>query len=298
MGKIVVIGSINKDIVFLVDSFVKAKETKTSKSMEQFLGGKGLNQSIALKKAYDDVWLCGNIHQQDATIVHEIEAWGVDARHVSLVSKNTGTAFIQVDLNGENCILLEKGANHDFSKQSIDSILAQCHQEDLIVLQNEINLIEYIIKEANRLKIPVAFNPSPFEDYLKSLPLDLLSYLIVNEVEAEGLTNESDPKKSIELMASAYPNTCVVLTQGSFGVHCIDNKVSYYQKSYQVKAVDTTAAGDTFLGYFLGSLMHSHDIKHALKHASAAAALSVTKHGAAHSIPSKEEVKQFLKDNQ
>jgi ribokinase len=295
MSKIVVVGSINKDIVFSVDQFVKAKETITSNKMEQFLGGKGLNQSIALKKAFEAVWLCGNIHSNDQNLLIEIAKWGVDVSYVTLKDTNTGTAFIQVDKHGENCIILEKGANHQFSKEEINDILNQCESNDLIVLQNEINLLDYIIIEATQRNIPVAFNPSPFEKELVNLPLSLLSYLLVNEVEAEGLSLESDPHKGLAVLAKNYPNTCVVLTLGSQGAYCMMSDQLVFQESFNVKAVDTTAAGDTFLGYFLGSMLSKQDVKEALRIASGAAALSVTKHGASLSIPSVEEVKAFLK---
>lgn len=277
-----------------MDRFVQAKETLTSNRMEQFLGGKGLNQAIALRKAFPEVWLCGNIHTNDKNLLDEISEWGVNVTHTTMKDTNTGTAFIQVDKHGENCIILEKGANHEFTEEAILKILNQCTNEDMIVLQNEINLLDFIIVEATKRNIPVAFNPSPFEDKLVELPLSLLGYLLVNEVEAEGLTQEPDPQKSLSILAAKYPDTCVVLTLGSQGVYCMINNELFYQESHKVEAVDTTAAGDTFLGYFLGSMNTYHDVQKSLSIANAAAALSVMKHGASISIPTLEEVNKFL----
>ncbi len=294
MSKIVVIGSVNKDIVFSVDRFVQAKETLTSKKMEEFLGGKGLNQAVALKKAYPDVWLVANINKNDQAILRQMEEVDIYTEHVSLVDTNTGTAFIQVDPKGENCILLDKGANHEFTTEKITEVLDLCTKEDIIVLQNEINHLETILVEANNRSIPVVLNPSPIEDNVLQLPLKLVSVLIVNEVEAQALTNIEDPKESLQKLSTMYIDTTIVLTLGSEGVYCIDKGTLLYQPSEKVEAVDTTAAGDTFLGYFVASLMNKIPLDQAIKKANIAAAISVTRVGASSSIPTEDEVNKLL----
>ncbi len=127
MKKIVVIGSINVDLVFHVENFVKAKETISSKSMARFLGGKGLNQTIALSKAYPEVRLFGNISKSDLSIKEEIKTFGVSTDLIQALDGDTGTAFIQVDKTGQNCIVLNKGVNHQFERTKIDEVLSSLH---------------------------------------------------------------------------------------------------------------------------------------------------------------------------
>lgn len=295
MKQICVIGSINKDVVFNVVDFVQPKETIQSVFMEEFLGGKGLNQAIALNKAYNHVKLCGNISAQDSYILQQLKDHLSNTELINLTKEKTGTAFIQVNQHGENCIILEKGANHSFTTTQIDDVLKTLSAGDLIVLQNEINLLDYIINQAKIKGIKTALNPSPFDASIHDLPLDQVDYLLVNEVEAQMLTHKKELSDILEDLKSKYPFTCVVLTLGEQGCYCLVDKKQYYQRSEPVVAIDTTAAGDTFTGYFLGSILSDLSIKESLYRASVAAALSVTKKGASTSIPTPNEVKEYIK---
>lgn len=297
MKKICVMGSVNLDMVFQVDRFVKAKETKSSKDMEVFLGGKGLNQSLALRKAYEHVYFAGNIGKGDDGIIAQISAHGVDASLVSLMDTQTGTAFIQVDEDGQNCIVLHKGANHQFTKERIDFILDHFKENDLIVLQNETNLLEYMIRESKERGLLVALNPSPYEETISLLPLELVDYILLNEVEGEALTGKVNPNDIMETMETRYPEVCIVLTLGADGVLCSRNRKRFFQKSRKVQVVDSTAAGDTFTGYFLASELEDKDILESLQMATFAAGISVTRKGASTSIPSLDEVLKQMKDS-
>lgn len=290
MKKIVVIGSINVDLVFHVKNFVKAKETISSQSLARFMGGKGLNQAIALSKAYPEVRLFGNISKTDTHLKEEIRGFGVSTDLIDALEGETGMAFIQVDMTGQNCIVLHKGVNHRFEKIRINEVLSSLHQGDLIVLQNEINELEYIIQSAKEKGIKIAFNPSPFESQILDLPLEDTDYLIFNEVEGKMLAHFKEPELILKTLHKRYPNTVLVMTLGADGVMAQADNVTYEIPSHKVQVVDTTAAGDAFSGYFLAGIQKGLSVIDALEMANAAGALTVTKAGASSSIPDLAEV--------
>lgn len=294
-SKIVVIGSFNLDYVFRVDRFVLPKETYHSEGMEIHYGGKGFNQSVALAKIFDDVYFAANLNQQDQFILELLKHQNVHSDFIHFVSEPTGMAFIQVNQEGENCILLNKGANHQFTLEQLIDILNHFEEGDVLLLQNEINLLKPLIEMAHARKLKIALNPSPFHTDLNTYPLEYLSYILINEVEGEALTHQKDPDKMLEILSKLYPNCTVVLTLGSQGAKVLSEGKVYAHTGYRVKAIDTTSAGDTFTGYFLSSITQGQTIEEALKMASAAAALSVTKVGAMDSIPSLTDVQEFLK---
>lgn len=294
MKKIIVIGSINVDLVFAVEDIALPKETISSKSMKRFLGGKGLNQAIALSKAYPEVKLYGNIAPIDESLKHEIKAFGVNPELIDIVEGETGMAFIQVDKTGQNCIVLHKGVNHHFTKHKIDEVLSTLHSGDLIVLQNEINELDHIIRSAKAKGLKVAFNPSPFDRSILDLPLDLIDTLVFNEVEGAALAHDKDPEKILEILHRRYPKSVLVLTLGSDGLMALSDNTTYTMKAHHVKVVDTTAAGDAFTGYLLAGIQKGLGLEEALKMGNAAGALTVTKAGASSSIPTLAEVLDAL----
>jgi len=290
MKKICVIGSINVDIVFSVDAIARPGETVSASATRRYLGGKGQNQAIALRRAYPEVALAGNIGASDAWIRDELERQGIDTALVRSLDAETGSAFIQVDSRGQNCIVLDRGANHKFDKEGLDRVLASLKPGDLVVLQNEINLLEHIVRGAKERGIAVALNPSPFDRGIRDLPLRSLDFLVLNEIEGEGLTGESESAAILDALRAAYPETTHVLTLGSEGAMCRAGAETFKVEGRKVDAIDTTAAGDTFLGYFLAEAMLGRAMPDALRRANVAAAISVTRPGAAASIPSREEV--------
>jgi ribokinase len=291
MQRICVIGSINIDIVFKVASIVRPGETIASESAARFLGGKGQNQAVALRKAWPEVLLAGNIGASDSWILDGIAAAGVRTDFVRrLEGQATGSAFIQVDAKGQNCIVLDKGANHRFTKESVDAVLSALSPGDLVVLQNEINLLAYIMEESKKRGIRTAFNPSPFDATIADLPLDGLDFLVLNEVEGEGFSGETDPGQILAALGKRCPETTVVLTLGAGGAMCSRRGETAHVAGRLVKAVDTTAAGDTFTGFFLAGVLGGLSAQKALERANIAASISVTRPGAAVSIPSAEEV--------
>lgn len=294
MKKIIVIGSINLDLVFHVEDIAKAQETIPSKSAQRFLGGKGLNQALALSKAYPDISLYAIVSINDKYLLEEIKALGIKEAMIESLPGETGMAFIQVDKTGQNCIVLHKGVNHSFEETRINRVLSECHEGDLIVLQNEINALKTIITLAKQKRLKIAFNPSPFDFTILDLPLEDVDYLIFNEVEGQRLSHFKEPELILETLHKRYPNTVLVLTLGADGVMAQENETTTTMESHKVEVVDTTAAGDAFTGYFLAGVLKGLSVAEALEMGNAAGALSVTRQGASTSIPSLDEVLQAV----
>lgn len=288
--KIINIGSLNIDYVYEVDSFVKKGETKLSNKLNIYSGGKGLNQSIALKRAGAEVYHGGLIGKDGSFLKELLEKEKVNTDFISIVNSPSGHAIIQVDESGDNCILLHGGANQLFTEEIVDSILENFNKGDYLLLQNEINLMEYIINKASEKGLIIVLNPSPINSKLKSYPLDKVDIFILNEVEGKELTNKEKEEDILNELISKYPKAQFVLTLGEKGVRYgfKDERIEVNAK--QVKAVDTTAAGDTFTGYYLASMLSGKSVQEALETATVASSITVTREGAANSIPYMKEI--------
>jgi ribokinase len=289
MSKILNFGSLNLDYTYTVERFVQAGETISSADMRMFCGGKGLNQSIAMARAGAEVYHAGFVGREDGEIL--LKTLAVNGVCTSLIEKRdclSGHAVIQVDAGGQNSILLYGGANQTNTEEYIDYVLAQFEAGDIVVLQNEINLNASIIKKAKQKGLTLALNPSPADKTIAELPLALLDYLILNEVEAASICGTyTDAAGAIATLRAIAPQAAVLLTLGSKGAAYMDNKLLQLisQSAFDVPVVDTTAAGDTFMGYFIAQIVNGAVASHALQLAAAAAALAVSKPGAAASIP-------------
>lgn len=288
--KIINIGSLNIDYVYEVDSFVKKGETKLSNKLNIYSGGKGLNQSIALKRAGAEVYHGGLIGKDGSFLKELLEKEKVNTDFISIVNSPSGHAIIQVDESGDNCILLHGGANQLFTEEIVDSILENFNKGDYLLLQNEINLMEYIINKASEKGLIIVLNPSPINSKLKSYPLDKVDIFILNEVEGKELTNKEKEEDILNELISKYLKAQFVLTLGEKGVRYgfKDERIEVNAK--QVKAVDTTAAGDTFTGYYLASMLSGKSVQEALETATVASSITVTREGAADSIPYMKEI--------
>lgn len=286
-------GSLNLDIVYTVDHSVRPGETLASEKIEYFCGGKGLNQSIALAKAGAQVYHAGCIGSDGEKLINELESNGVDASFVKRTDAPSGHAIIQVDKSGQNSILIFGGANRLIDKNHIDNVLRNFSKSDMLFLQNETNAVGELIDAAYSKSMTTVFNPSPFSKSVLKLPLDKVSWFVVNEIEANALTGESEPDKIISEFKVRYPDSNILLTLGEGGSYCHCGGKTYYQPIFKVKAVDTTAAGDTYLGYFF-ALLGSFGAQKAMKYASAASALAVSRQGASASVPLFDETKEFI----
>ena len=288
--KILNFGSLNIDKVYSVPHFVSAGETLSSTNYEEFPGGKGLNQSIALAKAGAEVYHAGKIGKDGLFLKDILSESNVNIDWIDEIENTTGHAIIQVSSSGENCILLFGGANKEITIDQINHILANFSQDDLLLLQNEINDLEYIVEKAHKKGLKIALNPSPINETITKLGFSKIDYLILNEIEAKAITGENMNDKIFQRLLSLNKQLKIVLTLGTEGVIYKDSVQEHRQPSYKVDAVDTTAAGDTFLGYFLSQISQHTDIKKSLQIAAKAASIAVTRKGAASSIPTWQEV--------
>ncbi len=291
--KILNFGSLNLDFVYTVDHFVRPGETISSISRQEFYGGKGLNQSIAIARSGVTVYHAGAVGRSDGKVLIDILNMNkVNTDHIKLYDGvPTGHAVIQVDKEGQNCILLYGGTNQMITKEQVDSTLLNFSKGDFIILQNEINLLDYIIEEAHKKGLIIVLNPSPMNEKIYSLRLDYVDYFMLNEVEASEICGHAPNHLLIESLSSKYPEAKIVLTLGEKGAIYRYKNFTVEHGIFEVPVIDTTGAGDTFTGYFIGSIAQGYDVKESLRLASLAAAISVSKKGAETSIPFMEDVK-------
>ncbi len=287
-------GSLNIDDTYTVPHFVAAGETLASTALERFAGGKGLNQSVALARAGAEVYHAGAIGPEGGFLLETLRASGVDVRYVeTLPQVRTGHAIIQKEAGGDNCILLYGGANRCISPEWMETVLSHFGHGDVLLLQNEINDLARLMKLAHSRGMRIALNPSPMETSVLSLPLELVDLFFLNEVEARQIANAPQGiggEQLLQNLAENFPGAAVVLTLGGAGALYRDAGGTWFQPACPVEVVDTTAAGDTFSGYFLGSRLRGDSVKEAMALASRAAAMACTRHGAAPSIPHLAEV--------
>jgi len=284
-------GSINVDHVYAVDHFVRPGETLNSTSYRMFAGGKGYNQSVALARSGVRVWHAGRIGDDHAWLIDHMQHCGVDTSGIKRSQTPTGHAVIQVVPSGENAIFLNGGANLEITPAAAEEVITRFSPGDYLLIQNEISSISEIIALGHSRNMTVVFNPAPMDETVLSYPLDLVDIFIVNAIEGEQLSQQKKPQDIIACMKNMFPRAATVLTLGENGAIYADSRQFIREAAYRVSPVDTTAAGDTFIGFFLGSLMQGKPFRNALARASKAAALCITRPGAADSIPSLEEVK-------
>lgn len=291
--KILNFGSLNLDYVYQVEHILIPGETLSSSDRTIFCGGKGLNQSIALAKAGITVYHAGMVGEGGEILLETCRENGVDTRFVRKIEGPCGHTVIQVDKDAQNCILLFGGANRSITREFVDEVLAFFEKGDIILLQNEINELDYIIDKACEKGMMIILNPSPYDKALDRCDLSKVSLFLVNEIEGYQITGEKEPEAILAKVRSIYPKAKIVLTLGSEGAVYQDENKTYRQGIYKVKAIDTTAAGDTFTGYFIASILENMPVEEGLKLAAKASAIAVSRQGATASIPLREEVQAF-----
>ncbi len=293
--KILNFGSCNMDYVYGVPHFVKPGETLRAVSRDIFPGGKGLNQSLAMARSGLSVCHAGAIGGDGLFLRDMLAEAGVDVSYLALREEiPTGHAIIQVDRAGRNNIIVLGGANDSVTSEDVDRVLADFGKGDLLVLQNEIPNVEYLIRRGAERGMRIFFNPSPFSGELTALDLSKLDTLIVNEVEAEAFSGEKTIDGICAYFGRTYPTLRVIVTLGSMGSLYFDCDRQLLCPAFRVEAVDTTSAGDTFTGYYIAGVVRGVDTEEALKTASAASAICVSRPGASASIPTMDEVKRTL----
>ncbi len=294
--KIINFGSLNIDHVYQVDHTVRPEETVRAKKTSFFPGGKGLNQSIAIARSGADVYHAGCVGMNDGMyLLNILDKNGVNTSLVRKKEIPTGSAIIQVTPEGTKSIIVCGGANQTITPDQIEYTVAQIRKGDILLLQNEINSIDVIIEKALAMGARVALDPAPFTKDLKNLPLDKLSYIFFNRFEAAQFTGESpmDVEALIPAIRRTFPNANALLTMGTKGAMLITKDDAIYQPIYDVPVRDRTAAGDAFIGFYLGTTINGASPKDALMMAAKAASLCVSRAGAASSIPMIEECYAF-----
>ena len=290
--KILNFGSVNIDFTYRVPHFVRPGETLAATSVTRNAGGKGFNQSVALARAGCDVYHAGHIGEDGFFLVDLCRNYGVHTAFLTKVSTPTGNAIIQVDGSGANCILLYGGANRVMNMDFVTEVLSHFEKVDMIVLQNEINCMNEILYLAHEVGLTIAINPAPMNDAISKEVLALADWIILNETEAEGLTGETQTDVQLEALRKSFPDSAFVLTLGVHGSICMKDGRICRSGACKVEAVDTTAAGDTFVGFFLAEITSGKTPEEALLTATRASALAVTKRGAAQSVPTLEQVRK------
>jgi ribokinase len=292
MGKALCFGSLNIDYVYDVPRFVREGETLASLRRSVFPGGKGLNQSIALARAGIETYHAGSVGPDGRILLDALTEAKVDISFIRKTEGSSGHTIIQRDPKGLNSILLYGGANQCISEDHAAQALGGFSPDDYLILQNEINNIPLIIETAKRKGMKVVFNPSPVTEDILSYPLHLVDYFILNEIEAELLSGKTDVDGMLRGLKEKYPQAAIALTLGKKGASYTDpslqNPISH--GIYDVKVVDTTAAGDTFSGYFISSIIKNNNPALALELASKASSITVSRPGASPSIPDMDEV--------
>ena len=297
--KVLNFGSLNIDYVYSLDHFVQKGETISSDALHIFPGGKGLNQSVALGRAGVTVSHAGAVGKDGDFLLELLKESCVNIKYIQVLEGvQTGTAIIQNDKSGDNCIILYSGANHQITKEQIANTISDFEKGDFLVLQNEINGMESIMRVAEEKGLKIVLNPSPMNEKILGLPLQYVDYFVLNEVEAAqilGLENisEKDGEKIVRELYNTYPHAKIVLTLGAEGSIYFDGEKLYRQRAYKTEVVDTTAAGDTFSGFFIAGILRGDTVEQAMDTAARAAGIAISRPGAAPSIPKIEEVLEF-----
>ena len=288
--KILNFGSLNFDYVYQIQHFPSPGETISALNRKRFFGGKGLNQSIAVQSSGYPIFHAGQIGQDGNDLINVLKKHKIDTSLINICDIPTGHAVILIDSSGENCIVLDGGANQKITKDYADSVLEHFEKGDILILQNEINCLDHIINQSVKRGLNIVFNPAPFNKNVLKLPLEKIQYLCMNTTECLGISGKKDIKSAISWLLTNFPETHLLITLGKHGcIYIYKNTVLSYG-IYNVPVVDTTAAGDTFIGYFIGRLALGDSIEKSLETASRASSLVVSKAGASNSIPTIEEV--------
>jgi ribokinase len=288
--RVVNFGSLNIDYTYRVENLLRPGETKAAKSLAINCGGKGLNQSVALARAGACVYHASFVGPEGTFLVETLRESGADVQFIQTVPQSCGHAIIQVSDTGENCILIHPGTNGLLTMPYVKQVLSHFSSGDVVLLQNETNLVGQIMEAAVQRGMLVAFNAAPMDEKTSSYPLDKLKWLFVNETEGAALSGQTDYDTIAAALRNRFSHTNIVLTLGEEGCLYAGEEGYFRVPAFPVQAVDTTAAGDTFTGFFLRAVLDGQGPQEALTLAARASAIAVTRPGAANSIPRWEEV--------
>ncbi len=301
MKKILVIGSINKDISLYVKSLPSLGETILANNMKESFGGKGANQAMTIAKMKGDISFAGAVGDDlvGDEIIKFMKKEGIDTAAIKRSKLPTGTAMITVDDNSDNNIIVYPGANYSITKEDIDDIDNLIDKSDFILMQFEIPMetIEYVIEKASEKGKYIILNPAPYnQDFNKEL-LKKVDLFIPNETEFLELMGKNTKdnhyidwyKNEAKEFYDKY-NTDLIITLGSLGSLYHGKDESFLVEANKVKAVDSTAAGDSYIGSLVYSLSINKSLQESMKFASKVAAITISRKGAMEAIPYIDEI--------
>ena len=288
------LGSINIDYVYRVPHHVSPGETLASEGLLRGLGGKGANQSVAAARAGGKVVHIGAVGEDADWAVAVLREAGVRTTHITRVAEPTGHAIITVDPAGENAILLFRGANGAIPRQTLANVLADAGDGDWFLLQNETALGLEAAELARERGLRIAYSAAPFEIDAVQRILPLTDLLVVNAIEAE------QARKQVPNFDAHCERMALVITRGAEGATWMRGPEASLDgtpdqldiPAVPAEAVDTTGAGDTFLGYLLAGLDRGGGVERSMRLAAAAASIQVTRPGAINAIPTMDEVER------
>lgn len=289
--KILCVGSLNIDHVYSVDHIVSKGETIQSIQYNKYPGGKGLNQAVALSKVSNNVYMYGYIGENSDILINQLNNSIINTKYIIKTNHDTGHALIQVDKSGDNSIVVFPGANHQFDYEVTKKVISEFNEGDYLILQNEINGIDQVIDLGKKQKMKIVLNPSPYSSIITKDLLQNINYLILNQKEAIKILGSSNPKEIINSELVSKTNINIILTLGENGAYNINKDSIIFQEAFVVNVIDTTCAGDTFLGFFIGTMINTSNLKESLYTASKAASICIQHKGACISIPEIKDLK-------
>ena len=305
MKKALVIGSLNMDMTVKVEELPKLGETIFGNDFYESCGGKGANQAVAVSKLGMKTEMIGMVGKdsQGEKLIQNLNKYGIISDNVIKSDELTGRAIITVDKKGDNNIIVIPGSNFKITKEHIQAKQDVIASSDVVILQNEIlsETVEFSLLKAKELGKITIFNPAPARK-LSGEVFKNTDYLILNETEMEEIFeikfNDEEYTEKISIKKKEYGIKNIILTLGDKGsiLFSEDNNIKKYDV-YKVKAVDTTAAGDSFIGAFTMKICESGNSDEAIKYATAVSAIVVTRQGAQDSIPTREEIEKFIEEN-
>ncbi len=287
------LGSINLDHLYKVAHLPQPGETLVATDFSIGLGGKGANQSIAAARAGSRVVHIGAVGSDGGWAKEQMREYGVDVSFVKTVKTATGHAIINLDQSGENAIVIFPGANNKQDISQIREALKTARPDDILLLQNETILQSEAANIALKCGMKVIYSAAPFSVGAVGKMLPVTSILMMNMLESQQLC------AGLGLKLQSLPVENIIVTKGANGAdwHSVKSREIGHQPAFAVPVADTTAAGDTFAGYFAAGLDQGMDIMGAMQLGASAAALKVMRSGTASAIPARAQVDEFLKAN-
>jgi ribokinase len=299
MPDILVVGSLNADLVVRVPRFPQPGETISGSDLQIIPGGKGANQAVAAARLGTSVSMLGRVGNDGfgPELINNLKQNNVDTSHVQIDSQAaTGTAIIAVDANGQNNIVLSPGGNGRVSPDDVANVSFSDYKLLLLQLEIPIEAVTAAARRAKESGLRVLLNPAP----ARSLPDELISlsdFILPNESELSLLTNQfihdisSAENAAKTLLERGAQN--VIVTLGPNGALIVSGKQVTHVDTYKVEVVDTTAAGDAFIGGFASGLLRNKSLEEAVRYGCACGALATTRFGAQPSLPTQQEVERF-----